>query len=219
MERLLFKPDKIDLPPNLVLIPQFWDTGYFKQLKEKASGSFQLLQSDVLLFENYTVIVGFLGYPNILTILEFINHVKEKNIYFLGTAGSMVESINRPMALNVESIYSTAILNYFSTWKSYQMNIFRSGGLRRARGVTVDIVQRETPSWLQEQVHLGMEFVEMEIFPIRAYLDKPFHALVVTSDLLRPSGIEVFKDKKLLKEEFVSAYELIVENLSAPNGA
>jgi hypothetical protein len=98
------------------------------------------------------------------------------------------------------------------------MKLFESADLRKAKGVTVDIVQRETPSWLQEQVHLGMEFVEMEIFPLRAYMEKPFHAIVVTTDILRESGVEVFPDKKQLKEEFVKSYELIVETLSSTVG-
>jgi hypothetical protein len=215
MERILFKPKKIEIPTNLVLIPQFWDTEYFQHLKDKANGTLELLKSDLLLFDDYTVIVGFLGYPNILTILEFIKDVKEKEIYFLGTAGSMNEEIDEPTALNVEAIYSTALLSYFSEWKSFRMKLFDSNNLRKAKGVTVDIVQRETPSWLKEQVHLGMEFVEMEIFPLRAYMEKPFHAVVVTTDILRESGVEVFPDKKQLKEEFVKSYELIVETISS----
>jgi hypothetical protein len=214
MESLLFNPDKIGLPPNLVLIPQFWDTDYFIQLKKKAAGTFELLKSDVLLFDNYTVIVGFLGYPNILTILEFIEGVKEKDVYFLGTAGSMNEDINEPMPLNVETIYSTAILNYFSPQKSFSLKIFTSDNLRKAKGVTVDIIQRETPSWLKEQKQLGMDFVEMEIFPLAAYLEKPFHAIVVASDILRETGVKVFQDKKRLKEEFVKSYEFIVKKVN-----
>ena len=85
------------------------------------------------------------------------------------------------------------------------------GNLRKAKGVTVDIIQRETPSWLKKQKSLGIEFVEMELFPLRVYLQKPFQAIVVTSDLLKESGIEVFSDKKLLQREFVQAYELIVK--------
>ncbi len=213
MERLLFNPDKIDLPPHLILIPQFWDTDYFNQLKKKAAGTFNLLNSNVLLFDHYTVIVGFLGYPNILTILEFIERVKEKEVYFLGTAGSMNEEINEPISLNVVTIYSSAILNYLSPRKSFPLKIFASDNLRKAKGVTVDIIQRETSSWLKEQVQLGMDFVEMEIFPLRVYLEKPFHAIVVTTDILRETGVEVFKDKKRVKEEFIKSYELIVKKV------
>jgi len=209
----LFNPDKMELPPNLLLIPQFWDTGYYEELKKKARGNFKLLTGEILLFDEYTVIVGFLGYPNILTLLEFIRGVKEKEVFFLGTAGSLNPDIREPIALDVEAIYSTAILDYFSSRKQFPLKPFDGGNLRKAKGVTVDIIQRETDTWLKEQVRRGMDFVEMEIFPLRAYLEKPFTAIVITSDLLTESGIRVFPDKKRLKEEFVKSYELIVNSL------
>ena len=213
MDKILFDPDKMELPSNLLLIPQFWDTGYYDALKKKARGNFKLLTSEILLFDEYTVVVGFLGYPNILTLLEFIRGVKEKEVFFLGTAGSLNPDIREPIALDVEAIYSTEILDYFSSQKQFPLKPFNGGNLRKARGVTVDIIQRETDTWLKEQVRRGMDFVEMEIFPLRAYLEKPFTAIVVTSDLLTESGIRVFPDKKRLKKEFVNSYELIVNSL------
>ena len=214
MDKILFNPDKMELPSNLLLIPQFWDTGYYEELKKKARGNFKLLTCEILLFDEYTVVVGFLGYPNILTLLEFIRGVKEKEVFFLGTAGSLNPDIREPIALDVEAIYSTEILDYFSSQKQFPLKPFNGGNLRKARGVTVDIIQRETDTWLKEQVRRGMDFVEMEIFPLRAYLEKPFTAIVVTSDLLTESGIRVFPDKKRLKEEFVHSYELIVNSLT-----
>jgi len=213
MNKILFNPDKMELPPNLLLIPQFWDTGYYEELKKKSWGNFKLLTGEILLFDEYTVVVGFLGYPNILTLLEFIREVKEKEVFFLGTAGSLNPDIREPIALDVEAIYSTEILDYFSSRKQFPLKPFNGGNLRKAKGVTVDIIQRETDTWLKEQVRRGMDFVEMEIFPLRAYLEKPFTAIVVTSDLLTESGIRVFPDKKRLKEEFVRSYELIVNSL------
>lgn len=214
MDRILFNPDRIELPLNLLLIPQFWDTGYYEQLKKKSVGYFKLLTGYVLLFDNYTVVVGFLGYPNILTLLEFIKDVKKKEIFFLGTAGSLNETIRGPVPLQVKNIHSTALLDYFSPSKSFSMKPFRPGNFRKADGVTVDIIQRETDTWLREQVQRGMDFVEMEIFPLRAYLEKPFTAVVITTDLLRETGIEVFPDRRRFREEFLSAYELIVNSLS-----
>jgi len=209
MEKTLFNPQRIDLPKHLVLIPQFWDKDYYETLKKNALGCLNLIHSDLLLFENYTVIVGFLGYPHILTLLEFIKEVREKEVYFLGTAGSLDETINQPIPLQVEEIFSTEILEYFSPGKSFPLKPVTRGNLRKAKGVTVDIIQRETPSWLRTQVNRGIDFVEMELFPLRVYLQKPFQAIVVTSDLLKESGIEVFPDKKRLQREFVQAYELI----------
>jgi len=208
---MLFNPQRIDLPGHLVLIPQFWDKDYYQTLKKNALGCLNLLNSDLLLFENYTVIVGFLGYPHILTLLEFIKDVREKEVHFLGTAGSLNETINQPIPLQVEEIFSTGILEHFSTGKSFPLKPMNQGNLRKAKGVTVDIIQRETPSWLRKQVNRGIDFVEMELFPLRVYLEKPFQAIVVTSDLLKETGIVVFPDKKRLQREFVQSYELMVK--------
>lgn len=212
MDKLLFTPKQMEIPKNLVLIPYFWDTNYYSQLKEKAQGTFELFGCEILLFENYTLLVGFLGYPHLLTHLEFIKDVKEKEIFFLGTAGSMNEEIDHHIPLSVETIYSTAILDHFCEAKSFPLKTF-SSGMRKAKGVTVDIIQRETHSWLLEQTQRGMDFVEMEIFPLRAYLGKPFHAVVITTDLLKTTGIVVFPDKKRLSEEFLKSYKLIIETI------
>ncbi len=212
MDKILFTPKQVDTPPNLILIPFFWDTSYYKQLKEKAQATFELFNSEIVFFENYTLLVGFLGYPHLLTNLEFIKDVKVKEVFFLGTAGSMNEEIDKPIPLDVEAIYSTAVLDYFCAEKSFTLQPLKQG-LRKAKGVTVDIIQRETASWLQEQVQRGMDFVEMEIFPLSAYLGKPFHAVVVTTDLLKPTGNVVFPDKKRLLEEFVKSYELIIKTI------
>jgi hypothetical protein len=214
MKNTLFNPRRFDLPQHLILIPQFWDKKYYDSLKKDAFGSINLIHSEMLLFPEYTVIVGFLGYPHILTILEFIDNVREKDIYFLGTAGSLNESINCPTTLCVSEIFSTEILEQFSSSPSFPLNTINSGNVKHARGVTVDIIQRETPAWLKKQVERKIDFVEMELFPLRVYLEKPFTALVVTSDLLKETGIEVFPDKQLLNREFVRSYELIVETIS-----
>jgi hypothetical protein len=218
MEDILFNPQRLELPKHLVLIPQFWDKPYYERLKKEALGCLHLITSDLLIFPGYTAIVGFLGYPNILTLLEFIKDVREKEIFFLGTAGSLNESINSPMPLNVTEICSTEILDYFSEEKSYPLKSLDSANFKKARGVTVDIIQRETPSWLREQVKRGIDFVEMELFPLRVFLKKPFYAVVVTTDLLKETGIEVFPDKQLLQKEFVKSYEWIVKTICASGG-
>ncbi|MCP4221437.1 MAG: nucleoside phosphorylase [bacterium] len=212
MEKTLFNPKKFDVPQNLVLVPQFWDKPYLQQLKKEAVVSFDHIGCEVLLFQDYTMITGFLGYPNLLTVLEFIEDVKEKDVFFLGTAGSMNPEIDTPIIMEVEEIFPTSILEHFSEASSFPLKTFGIPGARKVRGVTIDIIQRETPSWLEEQQKRGMDFVEMEIFPLAAYLQKPFHAVVISSDLLKVEGIQVFPDKKKLKEEFVNAYRFIVQS-------
>ncbi len=214
MKNTLFNPRRVDIPKNLILIPQFWDKVYYKTLQDEALACGKLLESDFLIFEDYTMIVGFLGYPNIFTLLEFIKDLREKDIYFLGTAGSLNPAVDHPVPLLVEEIHSTEILDHFADETMFQMKCFEGGNLRRAKGVTVDIIQRETAPWLKKQVEKGMQFVEMEIFPLRVFLEKPFHAVVITSDLLKETGIEPFKDRRQLQKEFVKAFELIVNVFS-----
>ena len=209
MNELLFKPKKFDLPGRLILIPRFWHREYYAALKEEAATTLEILQCEIPIFADFTLIEGFLGYPHILTILEFIENVREKEIFFLGTAGSLNEQIDHPMPLQVTEIYSSAILKHFAAEESFQLKPFAACDFRKAAGVTVDIIQRETLSWLKEQKSKGLDFVEMELFPLRVYLGKPFYAIVVTSDILKETGGEFFLNKKLLKKEFVKAYEQI----------
>ncbi len=170
-----------------------------------------MMSSEFLLYKNYAVVVGFLGYPHLLTLLEFIANVRDKEIFFLGTAGSLNPTINIPMPLTVAEIHSTEILDHFADQTSYPLKPLETRNFKKARGVTVDIIQRETAEWLREQHRRGLDFVEMELFPLRVYLEKPFSAVVVTTDLLQETGIELFMDIKLLQKEFINAYEAILE--------
>jgi hypothetical protein len=213
MKKTLFNPKQIALPQNLVLIPRFWDDQYYQQIKEKAITSFNLLFSELVLFDNFTLVVNFLGYPHILTLLEFIEDVRDKEVYFLGTAGSLNPDYQKPTPLIANEICSSGPLDHYGAEKSYQLKDLPKMKLNRAKGVTVDIIQRETVPWFKEQIERGIDFVEMEIFPLRAYLEKPFTALVVTSDLLKETGIELHKDKILLKKEFVRCYEWIIQTI------
>lgn len=213
----LFNPRKFPLPGDLVLIPQFWDRDYYEELKKKARQTYDMLVTQMLLFKDFSLIVGFLGYPHILTTLEFIKDVREKEIYFLGTAGSLNEQIDRPMPLEVDRVYPSPPITQFAKEESFTLKSLESKGLRKASGVTVDIPQRETVSWYKDQVARGIDFVEMELFPLCAYLGKPFYAVVVTSDILREQGIEVFPNKKMRKE-FVTSYEYIVRHIHEKKG-
>ncbi len=211
----LFNPHRIELPEHLLLIPQFWDKSYYKKLKEKSDGCVDFFHSKLLLFEKYSILTGFLGYPHILTLLEFIRDVRGKEIFFLGTAGSLNPAIDSPIALSVVEINSTEILDHFGPQLSYSLTPFDPPemAVRPVTGVTVDILQRETAPWLKEQVKKGIDIVEMEIFPLRVYLEKSFTAVVVSSDRLTENGIMVFKDKKRLEKEFVKTFEAIINSI------
>lgn len=215
MEPSLWNPRRFVLPETLVLIPNFWSRDYYRRLQGAALKSFPLLGAEILVFPGYALIKGFLGYPHILTLLELVEGVREKRIFFLGTAGSLTEQYTTHTALAVSEISSGGLLEFFSPRPSYEMMALDIPGVETARGVTIDIIQRETASWLNIQQQRGMGFVEMEIFAIRAWLERPFAALVVLTDCLTDSGIRVFHGYKSLEKEFIHAFEIIAGIIGA----
>ncbi len=77
------------------------------------------------------------------------------------------------------------------------------------RGVSVDVIQRETPAWLAAQRAQRADIVEMELFPLRWFLGRPFRALVVLSDRVEATGIRPFADKDKFNREFQRAFQAI----------
>ncbi len=207
------------MPETLVLVPHFWNRKYFSTLLDSADKRISLLQSDILVFSNYALITGFLGYSNILTLLEFIEGIDGKEVYFLGTAGSLHERLTQPVAVNVVEIHASSIFTLFSRKRYLSLREFPGEGYTPVRGVSVDLIQRETRAWLQKQQEKGLDIVEMELFPLRVFLNKPISALVVLSDLVTPQGIRVFPEKQQLVREFTRAYGSIIEVINgAPPG-
>ena len=213
MTDTLFSPRKMDIPDTLVLIPHFYDRVVFEKLGNLAEKSAKLLGSHVLLFQEYALMTGFLGYPYLLTLLEFISDVKQKRILFLGTAGSLNCKWDPPHILNITRIHAGSVFSDFSNRTDLELIDLENESFPRASAVSVDIVQRETRSWLALQQGLGIDAVEMELFPLRAYLDHPFMALVVLSDRVTERGIEVFSDQKRFSGKFVNAFEYIEDSI------
>jgi hypothetical protein len=213
MTDMLFSPRKMDIPGTLVLIPHFHDRVVFDKLRNRAEKSAKLLGSRLLLFQEYALMTGFLGYPYLLTLLEFISDVKQKRILFLGTAGSLNRKWDPSHILNITRIHAGSIFSGFSSRTDMELIDLGNELFPRASAVSVDIPQRETPSWLALQQGLGIDAVEMELFPLRVYLDHPFVALVVLSDRVTERGIKVFSDQKHFSGQFVSAFEYIEESI------
>jgi hypothetical protein len=218
MEKQLFNPRRIETSNTLILNPFFWDARYYEDLKKRCQYHFPLIQTEMLVFDGYSLISGFLGYSHILTMLEFVEGVRQKEIYFLGTAGSLSAAIDEPCICNVREIYASAIFEHFSSEKSLDMVEWDTGEIKKVKGVSVDLIQRETSEWLREQEKEGIDIVEMEIFPLRVYLEKPFSAMVVLTDRVAHSGAREFTDKKKFQQEFVRAYEIIVRKIHETGG-
>jgi hypothetical protein len=52
------------------------------------------------------------------------------------------------------------------------------------------------------------------LFPLRWFLQRPFHALVVLSDRVEASGIRPFAAKQKFQTEFARAFEYIVSHIN-----
>jgi hypothetical protein len=210
MKPSLFSPRQFATPPSLVLVPYFSQGSLFAALQKQALRQQKFLHSSLLWFENMAVICGFIGYPHLLTLLQLIAGLADKEIYFLGSAGALHPSFSEPTTLQVSKIYSSSILKRFSRKCSFPLTVFPDDPFPCVRGVSVDIIQRETQAWLAEQRVKKIAVVEMELFPLRWFLQKPFHALVVLSDRVEASGIKPFANKQKFQHEFEHAFNYII---------
>jgi len=214
MKPSLFQPQQFTIPPSLVLVPYFPQGSLFVALQKQALRQQNFLHSSLLWFENLAVISGFIGYPHLLTLLGLIADLSVKDIYFLGSAGAIHPRFSEPAALQVRRIYSSSIFKRFSRKNSLPLKVFPGVSFPSVPGVSVDIIQRETPSWLAEQRLKKIDIVEMELFPLRWFSQKPFHALVVLSDRVEPSGIRPFAEKQKFQHEFARAFNYIIKYIN-----
>jgi hypothetical protein len=214
MKPSLFQPRRFQTPGSLVLVPYFAEKPLFASLKKRALKQQEFLHSSLLWFKNMALISGFLGYPHLLTLLELVEDLPGKGIYFLGSAGALNPRWREPTILQVQAIHSSSVFNRFSKKNGLALEAFPTSPFPCANGVSVDIIQRETPSWLAAQRTKKIDFVEMELFPLRWFLRKPFHALVVLSDRVEPTGIRPFADKRKFQSEFTAAFDYIVSHIN-----
>lgn len=214
MKPSLFHPRQFAIPPALVLVPFFSQNSLFATLQKQAGRRQDLLHSSLLWFENMAVISGFIGYPHLLTLLGLVADLADKEVFFLGAAGALKPSFREPAALQVGEILSSSIFKRFSRAASLPLKRFADRSFPVVRGVSVDVLQRETPAWLAEQHALKTDIVEMELFPLRCFLGRPFHALVVLSDRVEEKGISPFREKAKFNSEFSRAFQAITRYIN-----
>ncbi|MBU4404925.1 MAG: hypothetical protein L6428_16430 [Candidatus Aminicenantes bacterium] len=214
MKPSLFRPSQFATPPALVLVPYFSQNSLFTTLQKQAGRRQDLLHSSLLWFENMAVISGFIGYPHLLTLLGLVADLADKEVFFLGAAGALKPRFREPAALQVGEILSSSIFKRFSRAASLPLKRFTDRSFPVVRGVSVDVLQRETPAWLAEQQALKTDIVEMELFPLRCFLGRPFHALVVLSDRVEKKGISPFRAKAKFNSEFNRAFQAITRYIN-----
>jgi hypothetical protein len=220
MKPSLFNPRQFAVPPSLVLVPYFSQGPLFAALRKKSLRQHAFLHSTLLYFADHVVISGFLGYPHLFTLLGLVAGLQEKEVYFLGSAGALAPRFREPEALQVAEVIPSSLLRYFGR-RPLTLKKFSDPAFPAVRGVSVDVIQRETPAWLAAQRRRRADIVEMELFPLRCFLARPFRALVVLSDRVQPTGIRPFGDKERFNQEFTRAFQAItrtIENEKSHSG-
>jgi len=194
---------------KLLLIPYFWDRELDKKIKEKASKTHKVYLSEHLIFNNFSIITGFIGYPQILILLSSIENIMDKEIFFIGTAGTLNDSIRIPISVNITEIYSSSIYKFFSKKNKFPLKTIPDHSIKKGSCVSVDIPVRETKRWVKKHKEISIDFVEMELFPIRVFIQKPFTAIVIVTDIVKGDKIIRLMDIKLIKKEFSKSFNLI----------
>ncbi len=213
MKPSLFRPRQFASPPSLVLVPYFSQPAFFAALQQRAARRHSFLHSSLLIFEDHAVISGFLGYPHLFTLLAQVAGLEEKEVYFLGSAGALVPRFRKPEAVQVKEVIPSSIFKRFSR-SALSLKTFADRSFPAVRGVSVDVIQRETPAWLAAQRARRADIVEMELFPLRWFLGRPFHALVVLSDRVGATGIRPFGAKEKFAGEFQRAFQAITRHIA-----
>jgi len=209
MRPSLFRPRQFTTPPSLVLVPYFSRASILAGQQQQARRRQEVLHSSWLWFGNRALISGFIGYPHLLTLLGLVAGLEEKEIYFLGSAGALQPRFRAPAAVQVGEIRPSSVFKRFSRAAAMPLKTFADASFPVVSGVSVDIIQRENPAWLAGQRARRTDIVEMELFPLRCFLGRPFHALVVLSDRVRAAGIEPFAARDAFDREFQRAYHAI----------
>jgi hypothetical protein len=209
----LFRPRQFATPPALVLVPYFSQPAFFSELQQRAARRHSFLHSSLLFFEDHAVISGFLGYPHLFTLLALVGDLAEKEVFFLGSAGALTDRFAAPRAVQVQEVIPSSIFKRFSA-STLALKTFADRSFPAVRGVSVDVIQRETPTWLAEQRARCAEIVEMELFPLRWFLGRPFHALVVLSDRVEATGIRPFANREKFAAEFHRAFNAITRYIA-----
>lgn len=215
MDSSLFHPRPVDLPTNnLVIIPWHPDSGSLQGglIRER-----RLLRARLLFYSHHAVLTGFTGYSHLYLLLPALKSLNRKKIVFLGTAGSLVASDTTCHAFFIEKVVPSGLFTFFPSLGPLSLSPFlpmdKQIVLPGATAVSVDIIQRETPRWVRDQVREKRHCVEMELYPLRHFLGPSLSAVLVTSDRVTENGIHRFP-REQVANLFGKVYQTIVGRFS-----
>ena len=207
----LFRPTPIPVKDHLILVPYFYDHSMLAELRRCAISHRRRFGGEWLQTEEFTLITGFLGYPALFTHLAYVAEFFPQRISLLGTAGSLNPELSTTRLLQVTRIMGSGLLRRFSRSPVLNMGGPLLTGISPVTGVSVDMLQRETPAWLQRQRSRGADIVEMELFPLRARLKRDITAVVVLTDSVTERGIHAFRQRDALLREFRRGWLAVTE--------
>jgi len=216
MPNHLFRPRRIDLPPRLLLVPRWLDRAVGARVQREAAHSQNLWGATLHILPACAVLSGFFGYPHLLTLLEAIAGIQDKEITLLGSAGAIDPRFARPQVVEVSSCAAYGPLARFH--KAALLPLTAAPGVsgERVTAVTVDLLQRETPAFLCRAAHQGWQVVEMELFPLLAYLERPPTAALVLTDRLTRLGIVPHGDRREIGRLFAERFADILRRWHDP---
>ncbi len=193
---------KIKLPNKLLLVPFFIDQDELSTARKECVKKVKILHSEILIFKDFSVLTGFIGYPAILTLFGFIDKIEEKKITFIGTAGGIGNMFDQPELVSVTSVSADDKLSLIFGEEKITMNNNEGLSDLQADGITVDIAQRETAEWVRQVESRGIAFVEMELYPIASFLGRGFEAYMIITDRVLGYGLDPFPDKRKVRDKF-----------------
>jgi hypothetical protein len=202
MSNHLFHPRRIDVPPRLLLVPRWLDPALEADVRRCCRVSRPLWGATLFHFPGYAVLSGFFGYPHLLTLLESIAGLQNKEIALLGSAGALDPRLEPPQVVEVARCAGYGPLARFCRRSPLLSAESPVAAGEKVVAVTVDLLQRETPAFLKRAERHGWQVVEMELFPLLAVLERPPSATLVLTDRVTQGGIVPCADRREIKGLF-----------------
>jgi len=208
LDELPFIPYRLPARDRLLLIPFCHHQRHWADTCDKAQSIRSFLGAEIVHFEQCTVLTGFMGYPHMLTLLSGIQDWRNKQLFFLGTAGSLKNEALPDVVTAASVIMTSQLCPAFNAEALDMIPITRYPS---RSVITVDIPHRETLEWQNSTIKLGFDRVEMELYPLRQFYGRPFQALLVGSDHVGESVNAAKISYAALVKKFTEAFTCLME--------
>lgn len=193
---------------TLLLIPYCHHRLQWSQLTARSRSRQSIMGSELIHFDRLSILTGFMGYPQMLTLLAGIESWREKRLCFLGTSGVLGDQ-PLPDLVTVSSVSITPELR--PLFPDFTLDMLPLNDLPAEALVTVDLPHRETPQWLEATIRTGIKRVEMELYFLRLFYGRPFWALLVGTDRQCPGEPAERAEYSKIRETFNEGFQQLME--------